>query len=123
MKIRDVLASTKERFGEMTSEGAVIQWLSNLDHRIKLEVIDQYEGAENVPFEKYTEETPTGKELLVEAPYDEMYLHYVASIIYFENEEMVRYNNAIIMFNHIFESFRKQYHRTHKTKPVRIKFF
>ena len=39
------------------TEPEKVEWLSRLDERIKIEVIDTHEGSEDIEFEKYTEDT------------------------------------------------------------------
>ncbi len=123
MKICEAIAAVDELRENDVSPEEKIRWLSNLDRKIKTEVLDQYEGSKDILFDGYTEDTPGDTELLVPAPYDELYLYHLESMIHYRNEEMTRYNNAITLFNDTYEGFRKQYNRTHKAKSVKIKYF
>ena len=96
-----------------------VYWLSTLDARIKLEVIDIHEGGDDVPFSEYDESTDTCTSLLVPSAYSELYIHFLESKIHYYNKETDSYNNAIIMFNHAFEAYKEWYHRTHR--PLRLK--
>ena len=100
-----------------------IKWLSNLDGIIKSEIIDTYEGGEDVSFSGYTEETNLLTELLVPAPYDDIYIRYLEMQIDYANGEYGKYNNSKIMYNEIFSAFKRHYNRTHKAKSVSLKFF
>ena len=51
--------------------------------------------------------------LTVEAPYDELYRHYVEAQIHYGNGEMSRYNNAAAAWNNAFATYRDYYTRTH----------
>lgn len=44
--------------------------------------------------------------LTAEAPYDEMYRHYVEAQIHYANGEMNRYNNAVSLWNNGFLTYR-----------------
>ena len=91
-----------------------IGWLSNLDARVKTLVIDAHEHRDPVYFYGYDDMTDRETELLVKAPFDEMYLRWLEAMIDYHNSEDDRYNNAIILFNNIYENFERHYTRTHK---------
>lgn len=100
-----------------------VAWLSTLDGVIKKEIIDTHEGAEAVAFNGYTEETPLDTELLVPAPYDEVYLFWLQSKIDYWNGELGKYNNSIAMYNTAYSAFEKAYNREHKPITTKLKFF
>ena len=91
-----------------------VDWLSRLDNMVKRQIIDTHEGAESVSFTGYTSDTPLDTDLLVPAPYDEMYLRWMEAQIDYHNGEYDKYNNAIIMFNTAFEAYQRHYNNTHK---------
>ena len=90
-----------------------IGWLSDLDARVKTQIIDAHERRDPVYFYGYDEETDLDTELLVPKPYDEMYLRWLEAMIDYHNSDDDRYNNAIILFNNAYEGFKKHYTRTH----------
>ena len=100
-----------------------IRWLSTLDGNIKTNIVDTHEGNEKVAFDGYTEETNLTTELLVPAPYDEIYLYWLESKIDYWNGEMGKYNNAISMYNTVYAEFERYYNRTHMPKGKKFKFF
>jgi hypothetical protein len=100
-----------------------VAWLSTLDGVIKKEIIDTHEGAEAVTFSGYKEDTPLDTELLVPAPYDEVYLFWLQSKIDYWNGDMGKYNNSIMMYNQAYENFEKAYNREHKPISKKLKFF
>ena len=90
------------------------EWLSRLDSMVMRHIIDNHEGAESISFSGYTADTPLETVLLVPAPYDEMYLKWLESQIHYHNGEYDKYNNAILMYNTVFENYAAYYNRTHK---------
>ena len=90
-----------------------VDWLSNLDARVKSQIIDTHEGGEGVLFYGYDSILDEGTILLVPAPYDEMYLRWVEAMIDYHNSDDERYNNAIMLFNNSYEGYKKHYTRTH----------
>lgn len=99
-----------------------ISWLSQLDQRVKSRIIDTHEGGVAATFTGYDEDTDEGTVLLVPAPYDEMYLHYlIAQIEYFDQQEG-RYNNANRLFESVWNDYACWYNRTHMPIGPRLRF-
>ena len=90
-----------------------VDWLSNLDARVKTQIIDAHEGGENIVFNGYDSLADQDTVLLVPAPYDEMYIRWLEAQIDYHNSDDDRYNNAIILFNNAYEGYKKHYTRTH----------
>ena len=82
-----------------------IGWLSNLDGAIKKNIIDTHEDGEDITFTGYNNDTPDDTELLVKAPYDEIYLYWLESRIDYYNGEMAKYNNSAAMFNNAYAEY------------------
>ena len=99
-----------------------IKWLSELDGRVKKEIIDTHEGAESVVFSGYNDTTSLDTELLVPAPYDEVYLLWLEARIDYANNEYGKYNNSRAMYNNAYNTYWKYYNRTHLplSKPRKL---
>ena len=89
-----------------------IDWLSTLDSRVKSQIIDAHVCNEPIFFYGYSDQDME-TELLVPAPYDEMYLRWLEAMIDYHNSDDDRYNNAIMLFNNAYEGYKKHYTRTH----------
>lgn len=90
-----------------------VGWLSNLDARVKTQIIDAHEGWQNIDFHSYDSVADQETKLLVPAPYDEMYIRWLEAQIDYHNSEDDRYNNAIILFNNAYEGYKRHYTRTY----------
>ena len=90
-----------------------VGWLSNLDARVKTQIIDTHRHREPIFFYGYDPSLDMDTELIVHAPYDDMYLRWLEAMIDYHNSEDDRYNNAITLFNTAYEGFKKHYTRTH----------
>ena len=90
-----------------------IDWLSTLDHRVKTQIIDAHQHNDPIFFYGYDSISDQETELLVPAPFDEMYLRWLEAMIDYHNSDDDRYNNAIILFNNAYEGYKKHYTRTH----------
>jgi len=97
-------------------------WLSQLDGTVKREIIDKYEG-EAPEFIPYTENNDPDRALLAEAPFDEMYIHYLSAQIDYFNGEYDRFNNSNSMFESAYSAFRNAYNSTHSPKETKKNFF
>ena len=99
-----------------------IRWLSLLDGRVKEEVIDTHEGAEDITFNGYNDEE-LETELLIPYPYDDVYSLWLEAQIDYANNEYGRYNNSIAMFNSTYAAFERWYNRNHMPIGTKIKLF
>jgi len=88
-----------------------LAWLSRLDQQVQRELIETHQGA--TPFDGYTAATPMDTQLAMESPYDECYIRYLQAQIHYENGEINRYKNAIVLFNSVYSAFADHYNRTH----------
>ena len=100
-----------------------VAWLSRLDSIVKRMIIDTHEGWESVSFGGYNDKTPMETELLIPAPFDEMYLRWLEAQIDYANGEYTKYNNSMAMFNEAYSAYERHYNRTHKPKGKSFKFF
>lgn len=100
-----------------------VGWLSRLDGMVKEEILDTHEGGGGEWFSGYDTDSDVETELLVGAPYDEMYLRWLEAQIDYANGEYGRYNNAMEMFQALYGGFRNFYNRTHMPKGCRRKYF
>ena len=93
-----------------------IDWLSTLDARVKSQIIDAHECTEPIFFYGYDSLVEQDTELLVPAPFDEMYQRWLEAMIDYNNHEYDSYNNAIILFNKAYDDYKNQYTRTYMPK-------
>lgn len=117
MKIREAIERVDALKYNPYTQAEKIAWLDRLDRSIKQTVIDTHEGGESVAFEGYTALTDQETELLVPAPYDEMYLRWLEAQIDYHNGEVDKYNASITLYNTVFEAFTAQYNKRHMPLP------
>ena len=104
------------------SQQEKVRWLSALDGIVKVEIIDTHEGADKVTFDGYDENTDLLTELLVPAPYDDIYLRWLDAQIDYANGEYNRYNNSVQTYNDAYSAFERHYNRTHTPIGKKFKF-
>lgn len=105
------------------SQSQKVAWLSTVDGMIKRHIIDTHVGGEKIFFDGYNDETPLDTELLIHAPYDDIYIHWLESRIDYANAEYAHYNNSTTRFTDVFTAFANDYNRTHMPKGSRFKCF
>ena len=122
MTIQEAITQVDTGLNNTYTQKEKIGWLSLLDQRVKLQIIDTHEGAENVIFNGYDESTDKGTKLLVPAPFDEIYLRWLESQIHYRNQEEDRCNNATDAFNVLWAEFRNYYNRQHMPLGTKLRF-
>lgn len=100
-----------------------IGWLSDLDGLIKAEIIDTHEGGDAVTFTGYDLTTPTDTKLLVEHPYEDIYIKWLESKIDYANAEFGKYNNSSDAYNTVYSAFERYYNRHHMPLGCKLKIF
>lgn len=123
MTIREIINRIDVLKPNRHTQSEKVMWLSNLDGVIKTEIIDTHEGAEGIVFNGYDDNTDLDTELLVPAPYDVIYLHYLEMQMDYTNGEFVRYNNSKGLYNSAYSTFQRYYNRTHMPLGKKFKYF
>ena len=100
-----------------------VDWLSTLDGIVKSQIIDTHEGGEGVVFDGYDADTPLDTELLIPAPYDDIYIRWLEARIDYANGEFGKYNNSLTAYNDAYELYANYYNRKHMPKGSKFKFF
>lgn len=111
MKIIDAITTIDAIKPNSYSVAMKVRWLSLLDGKVKKEMIDTHEG-EIKDFYEYTE-SDTQKELLIEHPYDDIYIRWLEMQIDYASGEYTRYNNSKMMFTTAYNTYANYYNRTH----------
>ena len=81
MKIREAVERIDSHKHNIYTQNDKIAWLSRLDSMVKTLIIDAHEGGEAVEFTGYDDSTDLNTEMLVPAPFDEMYLRWLEAQI------------------------------------------
>ena len=125
MTIHEAIAEVDALKPNTYGEKEKICWLSRLDSRIYEQIIcthEYNEGEEEVEFNGYGEDDGE-TELLVGQPYDEMYIHWLEAQIDYNNMEYDNFNNANVVFESVYSSFRNAYNQSHLPKCSRKIFY
>lgn len=120
MTVNEVLDTIDEIQPTSISREMQTSWLRQLDMELYQNVIATHEGAEDMAPSAGMDET---SELLVPAPYDAIYVHWLQSRIDYTLGEYGRYNNSNAMFEADRTAFANWYNRTHMPLQVKSRYF
>lgn len=93
-----------------------IKWLSDLDWTVYQDVLQTHEGTAQIPYSGYGPDVDLETELLIQAPYDELYRWYLEMKIHDATGETARYNNAAAKYNAAFIAYADFVNRKHMPK-------
>ena len=125
MKIIDVITQVDNLKPNQYSIEEKINWLSEIELKIKNEIIDTHEKI-NDKLDKFTQYTEDDieKDLAVEEPYSVLYVRYLSMMVDYYNAEFTRYNNSSVMFNLAYNDYANYYNRKYKSiKKYKYKVF
>lgn len=105
--INQIIEKTDRVKPNVYDEQTKADWLCRLDGRISRQVMMQD------PPQQYRYPEDGDKELLAPFPFDDMYVHYLFAMIDYTNKDYGDYNNAMVMYNNVFEDFAKAWQREH----------
>lgn len=124
MKIIEAIHQLDDKKPNTYSQEDKVKWLSALDLMVSRNVIETHFVPEDYePFEGYTIDTSLETELIVPAPYDEMYITWLESKVDYYNGEYAHYNNSILHFNETFGAFSNDYNRHHRPLPTKARYW
>ena len=113
MTIQEVIDLVDRHLLNTCDKKDKIRWLSQLDGRVKTEIIDTHVGGEAVTFSGYDEKTDVNTQLLIPEMFCQIYQRYLEAQIYYANQEEERCNNASDAFNVQWNIFQNWYNRQH----------
>ena len=87
-----------------------VRWLSSLDAKITAVLEGAYPSPMGVSA-PYDPNTDMERELLLESPWDEMYIRWMEAMIDYNNGETDSYNRSITLFNNLYRNFMDWYIR------------
>ena len=113
MTIMEIISHVDAVKPNSYSQAEKIKWLNQVEWMIKKEIIDTHEGADKIAFNGYDSASALSKNVIANAPYSKLYIHWLESQIDYANGEYSKYNNSITMFNASYDAFARWYHREH----------
>lgn len=110
----EVISYFDEQVPNQFSEAEKIKWLNEIDTQIYKDIISTREGADEIVFNGYTEDTDFNTEMLVSKEYSELYRFWLEKSVAFANREINSFNSAMSMFTSYYNNFFCDYNRNHR---------
>lgn len=126
MTINEAITEANNLKPDAYGEDQKILWLYRLDQRLKQEIFDAHkynEGETEPELENYDSTHKTTTVLLVPAPWDELYVHYLSAQIDYYNREYAAFNATNAMFEAVLSGFRNAYHQRHMPITARKVYY
>ena len=105
MTVNIAIANAAELYPDTFSDMQKARWISELDGKISRETLHKND------FEPYDFPKDGNRELLVKAPYDNIYELYIIAMSQFHSGELASYGATAAVFGRAYEEFRKNYIR------------
>ena len=105
MTVNIAIANAQEIYPDTFSDSIKAWWISELDGKISRETLH------NNNFVPYDFPQDANSELLVKAPYDNIYELYIVAMSQFHSGELSGYGATAALFGRAYEEFRKNYIR------------
>lgn len=114
MTVQQAIERANEmRMGNSSTDEMKIRWLSELDGMIYNDVIRKHKGNESKIMPEYSTDN-TNAELIVEAPYDVLYVYYLMAQIDLAASEINKYNASVQLYNSALSNYKNYYRRNHR---------
>jgi hypothetical protein len=115
--INTVIERVKRLTPNTVDERDQAKWVISLDNRVYNDVTGEA-FPENIPVKSWPEDGD--KPLLAETPYDNIYVLYLAAMVYFSLGEYDDYNNVVEQFDQAFKEFRAKWRQDHRPPPTAL---
>lgn len=120
MTILQAIEAVDRSYPNDYSAETKLRWLSTFDGQVYNDVLMTHTDAPQEPFKGYDGTTDIeSTQLLIPAPYDEVYPLFMALRIHILNADTARAELLSADFNRAYSSFTDWYNRTHRPKGVR----
>ena len=120
MKLLEAITQLQDQKPNQYDDQTLCNWLYELDGKLYEEILKWHEGEWQRP-KPYDLIQDAEKELLVPAPYDQLYVKYLFAQVDFANADYARYNNSMVMYNTALSEFTNWINREYLPIQQRVK--
>ncbi len=117
MKVCEAIAQIDSLRPNTVDEKTKRFWLTRVDQYVFKEIVSQRAGAEGKTFTPYGDGDGE-RELLVPAPYDELYLFYLEGMIYYATRELDKMSSSMALYNQAMNDYKNRYFSEHGQLPL-----
>ncbi|MBQ3489656.1 MAG: hypothetical protein IJA86_03595 [Clostridia bacterium] len=113
MTVAHAIMAADRLYPNTFTEEEKIGWLKKMDEKIISSLFSLYTDSEKQTLPDYTE---TSVSLLIESPYDLLYLYELECRMAYWSRDTETYNHAAVLYRNLYETYEREYHRTHRPK-------
>jgi len=111
MTIAEAIVNADRLYPNSFTDEEKTVWLKKLDEKIHKELFSLYEEPSPIPSDY--EAPDKNISLLIESPYDLLYLYELEGKMAYHNGDTDVYKRADIFFQTLYGAYERHYHRTH----------
>lgn len=119
MTVREAIDKADLLYPNVFSFSEKAEWLRELDMKLSAELFSRYPDHKDSEKETSGQYTPDTR-LLIEGPYENLYILFIVMKTDIVNSDTVRYQNSSALFNNEYLAFSNHYNRTHMIKSAGI---
>ena len=113
MTVTEAIGTINRLYPNDCQDEEKILWLQKMDEKIQKELFSLYQQDEKNPLPDYAQ-AEEDVALLIESPYDLLYLYELQARLAYWQGDMDVYNRAKVLYQNIYQAYEREYHRTHK---------
>ncbi len=119
MTVREAVDKADLLYPNVFSFSEKADWLRELDMKVTAELFSRFADSGDIKCCEKDRYTPDTK-LLIEGPYENLYILFIVMKTDILNSDTVRYENSSALFNNEYLAFSNHYNRTHRVKSTEI---
>ena len=112
MTVRELMDATERLYPNQFGATEKLRWLNEIEQTIYREIVQTHADGSDRAMPAHTD-PDAETALLAEDPYSRLYGLWMDAQIAYYNQESDAYTAAAAAFNAAYESYRRQYNRTH----------
>ena len=113
MTLKDAITKFNDVCKNNIPDELKIEWLSLLDNTVHKEIILTHENPTLTTFTPYNKNSSEDTVLLIDDPYSDVYLKYLAMKKDLYYSDIARYNNNLALFSVAYLDFQNYYNSNH----------
>ncbi len=121
MTVTQAIVEADRLYPNSFTDEEKIGWLQRMDEGIIASLYSLYEDSVHQTVPDYMENTEAS--LLIGSPYDLLYLYELEAKMAYWNRDTESYNRAAAMYNQLYQTYEREFHRKHHPVGKRRFFF
>lgn len=114
MTVASIIEQYNTERPNQIDDGLKIGWLKKCEMMIVDTIIKRHKGSpSDEVLDKHIEDFDMDTDLLIDEPYDDLYIYYLDQRIALDQNDTKRYNTSATMYNNALLTYQQKYNREH----------